>query len=152
MMPEKKQTEYEVELRSCRGAGLLELVIALAIFTSGGILFALMYIDGVTSSIVALDRTQAILLAEEGLEAVRSIGDKDGSFPGAGTYELALSNSNWQLVDPGNGTDLPNNFRRSITLTESEINGWLAKVEVVFDHPVTKHDKSLKLTGYTSNL
>jgi len=57
------------------GFSLLELVLAIAIFSLGSIAMATLIIDSNLSTKTAIERTEAIFYAKEGLEAVRSIRD-----------------------------------------------------------------------------
>ncbi|MFA7252483.1 MAG: type II secretion system protein [Candidatus Paceibacterota bacterium] len=59
------------------GFSLLELVLAIAIFSLGSIAMATLIIDSNLSTKTAIERTEALFYAKEGLEATRSIRDND---------------------------------------------------------------------------
>lgn len=78
-----------------RGQSLVELLIALGVFvtTVSAVIFVLLssYISNLRSG----ENYRALFLAEEGLEAVRSIRNNDWNDLVAGSYGLAVSGSDW---------------------------------------------------------
>ncbi len=102
-----------------KGFSLVELIIAIAIF---GILIA-----GVGRAIVIVagnaqatgQRARALALAEEGLEATRSIRNEAWSNLVAGSYGLAISGGKWTFNSTSDVTDI---YSRQITLTSLDSN------------------------------
>ena len=95
------------------GQILIELLIAIGIFTimSAGIsVFAL---DALPGHRIAAERAQALALAEEGLEAARSLRDESYTRLTAGPHGLRLISGRWSFF----GTqDLTGIFTRSVTV------------------------------------
>jgi len=95
-----------------KGQSLLELIVAIGIFTIviSGLIFFLLnsYIAGRLAS----EMTKANFLAEEGLEAVRSIRDNNWQNLIAGNYGLAISGSHW--IFQGTEEDISNELRGGI--------------------------------------
>ncbi|MFA6446452.1 MAG: prepilin-type N-terminal cleavage/methylation domain-containing protein [Candidatus Paceibacterota bacterium] len=85
-----------------RGFSLLELVLAVAVFSIGSIAIGYMLIDANNSAQMVSSRAEAILLSREGLEASRSIRDTSFSDLTDGTHYLDSTSGNWQFTDtPG---------------------------------------------------
>ncbi len=98
------------------GHSVVELLIAIAIFTiiSSAIIF--LTLDSEIASQKDAERTRAILVAQEGLEAVRSIRDKDFASLTNGTYGLILQNGKWVL---GGTSDTTDNMTRTIDIVNT---------------------------------
>lgn len=80
-----------------KGQSLIEFLIAMGIFVlliSG---LSLLIIDSYLSHRVSRERTKAIFLAEEGIEAVRSIRDADWDALTLGNHGLEISSNNWSF-------------------------------------------------------
>jgi len=97
------------------GYSLIELLIAMAVFTIGTSVVVFLTFDANTVSRISTERTQAILLAQEGLEATRSIRDNDFSDVTNGYHGLAIENGHWIF------TDIPDTIGK-FTRTLSVIN------------------------------
>ena len=87
-----------------KGMGLIEIIIVSAVLSIGllSIISFLIFSRGVTFE--AGRKTVAVSLAEEGIEAVRSIRDENWSAVSAsGTYYPVISGNKWILTvtDPG---------------------------------------------------
>ncbi len=54
-----------------RGASLLELILAIAVFMIGSATIAHLYIGAQSAVVYSIDKTQAIFLAKEGVEIAR---------------------------------------------------------------------------------
>lgn len=81
------------------GFSLLELVLAIAIFALGSVALATMMIDSNISTKLSGERTQALLYAKEGIEAVRAIRDSGWNNIGSviGAFGLATGGDGWIL-------------------------------------------------------
>ncbi len=97
-----------------RGFSLLELVVAIAIFSFGSVAMATLLIDSNVNTTISLERTNALLYAKEGMEAVRSIRDGDWSALVAGDHGLDNSGSDW--VFSGSSDLIDNKFTRVVTI------------------------------------
>ncbi len=105
------------------GFSLLELVVALAVFSIGAIATGYLYIDSSVSSDQSFDRGEAGLLAKEGIEALISIRDRDfptlASLNAGTTYYLVFENGLYWVLSSttietlGSG----NKFIRSIRVS-----------------------------------
>lgn len=103
-------------LRSNDGQSLVEVLIALSIFVVGIATIGFLVLDANVSSRQGVERTQAILLAKEGLEAARSIRDASFSNLTAGSHGIALSGNKW--IFSATSSDTQDQFTRSITIED----------------------------------
>ncbi|MFH1078341.1 MAG: hypothetical protein V1745_03640 [Patescibacteria group bacterium] len=95
------------------GLSLVEVLLAIAIFVVGVSTFGAMILNAATSERLASERQKARFLAEEGVEAVRSIRDASFDVLGTGTYGLAVTGTVWGL----SGTsDVSEGYTRSVQL------------------------------------
>ncbi len=98
-----------------KGFSLIEVLLSSALFALivTGFFIAIVYSQ--QSIDVTGDRARALLLADEGIEAVRSIRDSQfESLPADGTYGLQVASGTWQLSGASDTTD---GFTRIITLS-----------------------------------
>ena len=96
------------------GFSLLELILAVAIFSLGSVALATLIIDANLSTKVSTERTEALFYAKEGIEAVRSIRDDDWANLEGNSYGLDSSSGHWELT---NSPDLiDDKYTRSITI------------------------------------
>ena len=97
-----------------RGSALLESILGIALLS----LFLLILVGNISyaeiRSLQNTMRTRALLSAEEGLEATRSIRDNNYVLLVAGTHGLARTNGYWEFSGAG---DTANDLRREIVLT-----------------------------------
>lgn len=82
-------------LRSSKGQTLVELLVAIGIFVIVVTGLAYFILDSYTSGRLAEEMIIANFLAEEGLEAARSIRDNDWLALNVGEHGLAISGNNW---------------------------------------------------------
>jgi prepilin-type N-terminal cleavage/methylation domain-containing protein len=78
-----------------RGQTLIELLVAIAIFVIAVSGLAYFILDSYASGRLAEEIIIANFLAEEGLEATRSIRDNDWSTLNTGEYGLVISGNKW---------------------------------------------------------
>lgn len=97
-----------------KGQSLLEILLAITIFSFGIVTLGVLYIDANVTQRKSLERTKAMALAEEGLEAVRSIRDRAFAQVATGTHGLALSGGQWIF----SGTsDTQDGFTRTLLIS-----------------------------------
>lgn len=85
-------------LRYQKGQSLIELLVAMAVFVLALSTISFLIIDSYVSNRAGRERTQATFLAEEGLEAAKSIRDNNWANLddlSDGSYRIAVSGNNW---------------------------------------------------------
>ena len=106
-----------------RGFGLVEVLLAIALLGLLFTIFAGVYLYGQESSVLAGNRQRAVLIAEEGLEAVRNIRDEgaEGSFEALapGTYGLAVVSGQWAFAGSSDTTGI---YTRQIVISDVDTN------------------------------
>ncbi len=102
------------------GQSVFELLIAITIFTVGVSTIIFLTLDANTIARRSTERTQAILLAQEGLEATRSIRDNDFENLVAGSYGLNIEDDTWTFQ---NTPDTINQFTRTISIINTSLGG-----------------------------
>lgn len=98
------------------GSSLIEMLVAMSLFTIIVATIIFLVLDSETASRKDVTRTQAVLSAQEGLEAVRSLRDKDFLNLKNGSYGLMLQNGAWVLQ---NAADTLNSLTRTITISDA---------------------------------
>lgn len=93
---------------------LVEVILANAVFAL--LLVGLMgiYLYGEESSMTAGNRNRAILMAEEGIEAVKNIADASFANLVDGTYGLTTTTNQWNLAGSSDVRDI---FTRQVTIS-----------------------------------
>ena len=88
------------KVRNQAGVSLLELILAIAVFVVGSASVAHLFIGAQTSATYSVDKTQAILLAKEGIEEVRATrsGNFDNLLSETTTETIALNNMDFERV------------------------------------------------------
>lgn len=96
------------------GFSLVEVILANAVFAL--LLVGLMgiYLYGEESSMTAGNRNRAILMAEEGIEAVKNIADASFTNLVDGTYGLTTTTNQWNLAG---ASDLRDIFTRQVSIS-----------------------------------
>lgn len=112
-----------------QGFLLVETILTTALFVLFLTAFAGVYYYGLQSSSIAGDRSRAVMFAEEGQEAVRSIKNINFSNLTNGTHGLAFSNNLWTL----SGTqDVSGPFTRQVIISDAGSNRKHATVNVTW--------------------
>jgi prepilin-type N-terminal cleavage/methylation domain-containing protein len=96
-----------------RGYSIIEVMLAIAIFAMFAGVFVSAFVQGQQSTALAGKKTRATILAEEGLEAVRSIRNNGFNGLAEGQYGLEISNGQWSLEPSPENI---NGFTRVITI------------------------------------
>lgn len=97
-----------------RGFSLIEAILASAVFMLLVTALVGAYLYGQESTAIAGNRNRAVMLAEEGLEAVRNIRDAGFSNLTDGAYGLTAAGNRWNLSGLSDATDI---FARQIIIS-----------------------------------
>ena len=112
--------QIKKNIKNKKGFSLLELVLAVAIFSFSSFALATMIIDSNISTRLSADRTEALLYAKEGVEAVRSIRDNDwATWVGTadGNHGLMINSANSTWAFNTSDSDLINDkYTRTVNL------------------------------------
>jgi len=115
-----------------RGFSLLELILAIAIFSLSSFAIATMLIDSNLSTKSNTERIEALLYTKEGIEAARSIRDNNWDTWVAlsdGDYGLATtSSSTWAFI--GTSDYLDDKYTRVINVTSDPVASTTKEVSV----------------------
>lgn len=118
------------------GFSLLELILAIAIFSIGSYAMATMLIDSNISTRLTLDRTEALLYAKEGVLAVKSIRDSNWDLLSDGEYGLAgASDDAWELS--GTSDLINEKYTRVLNISDSETSSSIKDVLVTISWNLT---------------
>lgn len=129
------------------GFSLVEVLLAVALLgmIATGFGSALLY--GQEGQRIAGERARAVLLAEEGLEAVRNIRDSDYSALVAGTHGLAISAGKWELVGSLDTTGI---FSRQLIVSDIDENRKQVTSTVTWQQNLQR-EGSVQLVTYLTN-
>lgn len=114
-LPSMKKVQSTIK----QGFLLVEIILTTALFVLFLTAFAGVFYYGLQSSSIAGDRARAIMIAEEGQEAVRSIKNINFSNLTNGTYGLVFSNNVWSL---SGAQDVSGPFTRQVVITDAGTN------------------------------
>ncbi|HTY39528.1 MAG TPA: type II secretion system protein [Candidatus Paceibacterota bacterium] len=130
-----------------RGFSLIEAILTIAVF--GFLVTALAggYAAGRASASAAGFRTRAVFLAEEGLEAARTLRNQNFSNLPDGTYGLALVGGIWHLAGAPETIDA---FTRRLTITTLSAGRRQVTVSVGWSER-PGYDRSVTLTSELTN-
>ena len=102
-----------------KGFLITEVLLSSAIFIAIVTAFAGVYFYGQESTLSAGNHTRGVILANEGLEAVRNIRDSGFSNLPIGTYGLVLSGNQWTL---SGSQDVSGIFTRQVVVSSVDAN------------------------------
>jgi len=98
-----------------KGQSLVELLVAIGVFVVGVATIGLLVLTTFNSSRQAVERTQAVMLAREGIEAARSIRDDDFNNLTTGSHGIVISDNKWIF---SGSSDAQDQFVRVVTITD----------------------------------
>ncbi|MEI8103723.1 MAG: hypothetical protein WCG84_02335 [Candidatus Moraniibacteriota bacterium] len=130
-----------------RGFSTVEALLAVAVFSLLITAFSGAYLYGEESTMLAGNRARAVLLAEEGLEAVRNIRDAGFANLSDGTFGLATTGNQWSLSGASDVNDI---FTRTVTVATVNTKRKQVTSAVAWQENAQRSD-SLTLTTYLSN-
>lgn len=99
-----------------RGFSLLELTLAVAIFSLGSYAIATTIIDATISTKIATEKTEALFYAQEGIGAVRSIRAEDYANLVNDDYGLDNSGGTWAFS--GSSDTILSKYTRVVTVSD----------------------------------
>ncbi|MFH1462509.1 MAG: prepilin-type N-terminal cleavage/methylation domain-containing protein [bacterium] len=99
-----------------RGQSLVELLVAMGVFVLAVSVISFLIMESYLSERSAKERTIALLLAQEGMEAARSIRDSGFDNLIVGSHGLAVLGSQWIFFGSSDGQD---KFSRRIIVSEA---------------------------------
>lgn len=111
--------------RSSKGFSILDIIVAVGLITVLITLTAYPLLSSSKSTFIIGKKSQALALANEAVNAVRSIRDSNFSALIPGTYGLAKQDGNWVLV---NGSDVTDDLTRQILV--ENIDSYTRRVTV----------------------
>lgn len=118
-----------------RGFLLVEIVLAGSLFVLFLSAFTGVFYYGLQSSSSAGDRSRAVMFADEGQEAIRSMKNANFSNLADGTYGLTYANNMWNLVP---SADVLGVYSRSVTITTLDPNRKQVDVTVSWQQTPTR--------------
>lgn len=136
-------THYKLQA----GVTIVEIVIATAVL---GIIFASLsgtLVYGIRNSEFGGERERAIMLANEGLEAVRNIRDEDFTNLVDGTYGLTVSSNQWTFSGI---QDISDGFTRETIINSIDVNTKEITTNVTWDQ-TSSRPGSVSVTTRLSN-
>ncbi len=138
-------------MRYRKGQSLLELIIAIGIFAIVVSVLAFFILNGYVSGRLAKEISEANFLAEEGVEAARSIRDNSWDELSPGPHGLAISGNNW--IFQGAQEDISGQLRGGVRkITIEDINSDAKKVTSQVTWQFTEDRfQQIKLITYLTN-
>jgi hypothetical protein len=112
------------------GQLLLEVIVVVAILSIVGSTILLLITSQLSNVTNSKKSSQALFLAEEGMEAARMIRDMDWDSLATGTYGLVYENDMWGFVGT---SDTTNGFMRSVTVSELFTNERQVDVDISWE-------------------
>ena len=131
-----------------KGQSLVELVVAIGIFVIIASSLALLIFSSYDARRLAAEITQANFLAEEGLEATRSIRDNNWQGLTSGDYGLIISGGRWQFSGSSDITD--GRFRRSVNIGDIGIDRKKITSRVTWPFTEVKSQEVILVTYLTN--
>ncbi len=119
----------------------------MGIFVVGIAAIGFLVLDANTSSRQGVERTQAVLLAKEGLEAVRSIRDADFENLTVGSHGIALAGNKWIF---SGASDTQDQFTRVIIVTDVDIDTKQVQSKVTWQFTQSRQNL-VTLTDYLTD-
>jgi len=148
-MKQEKFLSMKKELLTIKqkGFSIIEIVLAVSIF--GLIITAFLgtYLYGQESSVLAGNRSRAVFLASEGLEAVQNIRDEDFNNLADGTYGIATSTNEWAFLGSSDNTDI---FTRQIDIETIDSDRKLITSTITWQQNLQRQG-SVSIVGYLNN-
>lgn len=130
-----------------KGFTLLEVMLAVAILAMLVIGFAGAWVYGQDALVSSGNRMRALLLAEEGLDALRNIRDQSYANILVGTHGLSTTSNQWTLTG---SSDVNGIFTRSVAVGAVDANRRMATATVTWKQNAVRSG-SVSLTTQLTN-
>ncbi len=112
------------------GQSMTEVVVALAVITMGFLAVGAMIVPAARTTQGGLARLQATFIAEEGIEAVRSIRNAGFADVSPGVHGLQVADGRFEFVV---GSDSEDQFTRSVEVVDLDVSTKQVTSIVVWD-------------------
>jgi prepilin-type N-terminal cleavage/methylation domain-containing protein len=99
LMMQDKNIKNDLRLNSVKGFSLLELILAVAVFSLSAYFLTTLLIDSGVSTRLNTERIEALSYAKEGIVATRYIRDNSWSDLTAGAHGLVNVDNAWSFSD-----------------------------------------------------
>jgi prepilin-type N-terminal cleavage/methylation domain-containing protein len=113
-----------------KGFSLLELVLAIAIFSLSSVALVTLIIDAGVSTRLSQERSEALFYAKEGMDAVRAIRDSAWASTTVGTHGLSTDNSSW--VFAGDSDLINDKYTRTVEIEDVSVTTKNVTVNIVW--------------------
>ncbi|MGB8815842.1 MAG: type II secretion system protein [Minisyncoccia bacterium] len=134
-----------------KGNSLLEILLAIAIFTAGSIVVALLVINAGITMRYAEESSKALLYAKEGIEAMKSIRDQSFSNlvgENVGNHGVSIIDGRWSFS--GSSTLEENHYTRIISISTTTATTSKVTSTVSWNFTETKVNQ-VQLITYLTN-
>lgn len=142
-----KKEWLTIKRKSTQAFLLVEILLSVSLFVLLLSAFAGVFYYGIESSYVSGNRSRAVMYAEEGQEAIRSIKNANFSSLVAGTYGLQYASGTWSLVP---GQDTLSGYTRTVTISDVGQNRKDTTVTVTWQQTPARTG-SITLSGRVTN-
>ncbi|MEK7656081.1 MAG: hypothetical protein AAB386_05395 [Patescibacteria group bacterium] len=105
--------------RVLKGQSLIEIMLAITVFLFGVVTIGVLYLDANVSQRKSLERAKANALAEEGIEAIRSMRDRSFDSVATGTHGLLISGGRWTF---SGSSDAQEGYTRTLLVSAPDSN------------------------------
>jgi Tfp pilus assembly protein PilV len=139
--------QFLIKKGRLKGFSLVEVLLAVGLLGLVFLGFASTLTYGQESSVYSGNQVRAVLLAKEGLEAVRNIRDEDFGNLSAGTYGLSDSGGEWNFSGTSDVTDT---FTRVINISEVDADRIEVASTVTWQQGPVRNG-SIELVTYLTN-
>jgi Tfp pilus assembly protein PilV len=138
---------YPVRKRTLSGQSLVEAVVAIGIALIVVTGLVVLAVGAVRSATLSRNRSVAVQYAQEGLEALRSVRDRDFTeLPASGPNKLFWDGSQWNVLSGSDTIDL---YSRSFT--SSLVSSGKLKIVMTVGWADSAGSHSLDLTTYLTD-
>ena len=134
-----------------QGQSLVELLVAMGVFVLFASAVSFLVIDSYIAHRAGKEETIAVFLAQEGLEAARSIRDSNWLDLVDGEYGIAVSGGQWVFQGSENDvSDKLRNGRRKVIVSSVDPDRKRVEAQVLWDFSLTR-SRMINLITYLTN-
>ncbi|MEX0587547.1 MAG: hypothetical protein WD159_02250 [Patescibacteria group bacterium] len=148
MPPVLNQLRVRVRVRGRRpGQSLVEAIVAVGITVLVITGLVVLAVGAVRSATLSRNRSLAVQYAQEGMEALRSVRDRDFSeLPTSGTSRVVWTGADWGVLA---GTETIGNFTRCFT--SEQVSAGKLKIALIVAWNDSAGDHTVDLTTYLTD-